>query len=926
MKKTLATLLVLAMVVSVCGMLFASAGANNAVAELKAELEALVGADVENAAGEWNIDVTVDETGKVTAVFNIVGLEGKEIVVVEAPVFYDAEKLTLLNAINSKDNTVDCITVLPDDSGDWESLCRVESDDAGTRVVLSIVNVEAVNYVNDTNLVFTLEFQLAEGENLAGLYIPTNSDNYVCDGVVFEPLDVNGAYGIVCTIVEEPHEHVYAEEVTAKPTLSAEGVITYTCECGDTYTKAIPAVKVQPETLEALPEGALVFDYAGYVHDSFFCIVAGDNLTVNDLTALGNNGSGKDMNYFYVAVVDEDDVVVETYFTLGRPDGVKSDVVCPAGGYIISFNANKAGADEMLNIEVGAKITLYNIDVEALRGVAGNVAVKDAGFVFANPVEEPERPVEPEVAVPAEPGNLAAGKEWTGDTEIGTSYAGDITDGKIDTEGKYDQTIWYGFDQRKSGDSVGTIIIDLGKLYSGLDEIRAHVWPAAHSGIAAPVSYDFYISEDGETYTLVTSVAGAASDPLWVGTDNTETLTARYVKLDIVGTTADTFWFIGELEVNVYEDAPDEPEQPVEPEIEGNKITISHVNAYTWGVFYEMIITGEGQNCVTKLGYDCTWWIAIKVDNVDGVYTVTAIEGNGTAKEMTASADGFIVYCYSNDAESFAAAQAIKVGDTMAACTVDWSQGAASETPIGYLVFVEGEEPEEPDQPEEPDVSEEPSEEPSEDPSEEPSEEPEEPSEGPITWEDTLVKGENGNYTVDVPYDYIWNVTYVDGKIVGEDITICTTDEAYKASNPNWAITILLEKQADGTYVAVQDAVVTPGNADKVTVGENQIALVVHSSASNDSNPAYHNWTGKVVAMSVKAGQVFEVAEDLSSVKAANPNAVAGPDEVPDEPSEEPSEDDSSELPPTSDAGVLVFAILGILAIAGAAVVIKVRS
>ena len=40
MKKTLATLLVLAMVVSVCGMLFASAGANDAVAELKAELEA----------------------------------------------------------------------------------------------------------------------------------------------------------------------------------------------------------------------------------------------------------------------------------------------------------------------------------------------------------------------------------------------------------------------------------------------------------------------------------------------------------------------------------------------------------------------------------------------------------------------------------------------------------------------------------------------------------------------------------------------------------------------------------------------------------------------------------------------------------------------------------------------------------------------
>ena len=71
--------------------------------------------------------------------------------------------------------------------------------------------------------------------------------------------------------------------------------------------------------------------------------------------------------------------------------------------------------------------------------------------------------------------------------------------------------------------------------------------------------------------------------------------------------------------------------------------------------------------------------------------------------------------------------------------------------------------------------------------------------------------------------------------------------------------------------------------------------------------------------MSVKACQVFEVSEDMTSVKAANPTVV-------EKPSEEPSEDDSSELPPTSDAGVLVFAILGVLAIVGAAVVIKVRN
>ena len=57
------------------------------------------------------------------------------------------------------------------------------------------------------------------------------------------------------------------------------------------------------------------------------------------------------------------------------------------------------------------------------------------------------------------------------------------------------------------------------------------------------------------------------------------------------------------------------------------------------------------------------------------------------------------------------------------------------------------------------------------------------------------------------------------------------------------------------------------------------------------------------------------------------PDAPSEPEvSEPEEPSEEPSEDDSSELPPTSDAGVLVFAILGVLAIVGAAVVIKVRN
>lgn len=39
----------------------------------------------------------------------------------------------------------------------------------------------------------------------------------------------------------EAHEHSYKEAVTTAATCTEEGVKTYTCECGDTYTEAIPA-------------------------------------------------------------------------------------------------------------------------------------------------------------------------------------------------------------------------------------------------------------------------------------------------------------------------------------------------------------------------------------------------------------------------------------------------------------------------------------------------------------------------------------------------------------------------------------------------------------------------------------------------------------------------------------------------------------
>ncbi len=42
-------------------------------------------------------------------------------------------------------------------------------------------------------------------------------------------------------VTEAPHEHTYTEEITAEATCGTDGVKTFTCECGDSYTEAIPA-------------------------------------------------------------------------------------------------------------------------------------------------------------------------------------------------------------------------------------------------------------------------------------------------------------------------------------------------------------------------------------------------------------------------------------------------------------------------------------------------------------------------------------------------------------------------------------------------------------------------------------------------------------------------------------------------------------
>ena len=294
--------------------------------------------------------------------------------------------------------------------------------------------------------------------------------------------------------------------------------------------------------------------------------------------------------------------------------------------------------------------------------------------------------------VSADAANLAAGKEVANATVnvANANYCANLTDGVIADAISTDNGVWFGYLYNKdkpenantAENGIAIPTIDLGAV-TELSSARIHIVDQADWGICAPDSIVAQVSNDGENFTDVATVTEFQSGVAWVEFDLSGQ-SAQYVRLAIDLST--TWFFLDEIEI--YGAASEGGEDtPDEPAAEEHVITISHVNCYTWGVYNEMIITGEGQNAPSKLGYDCTWWIALKVDKVDGVLTVTQIEGNGEAKEMTASADGFIVYCYSNDAASFAAAQAIEVGDVLLSSTADWSADAASETAIGTLTF-----------------------------------------------------------------------------------------------------------------------------------------------------------------------------------------------------------------------------------------------
>ena len=142
--------------------------------------------------------------------------------------------------------------------------------------------------------------------------------------------------------------------------------------------------------LEDVPSDADVIKTAGFIFEADQTVIMATDkeTTLAELAGRGGdyNEEETDLNYWGVIIFNKDDGAI-TYQnkTLGRPSGIKSDVVVPENSYVIAVHGSNATIN---NAKVGDIVTLYNADFDTLAALKGNVPANKMGYKVAEPAPE----------------------------------------------------------------------------------------------------------------------------------------------------------------------------------------------------------------------------------------------------------------------------------------------------------------------------------------------------------------------------------------------------------------------------------------------------------------------------------------------------------------------------------------------------------
>ena len=250
-------------------------------------------------------------------------------------ILLDGDKTEITGYENNKDKLYTIKNLETANAIDYTLTRRFGEEVAISKITMSLLNYTAGNIGLPTSIVVNI------------------------NGTDYTAVNVTNKDGAVNDYVVEFDIAVVAEEFIIKVSHPAGAVKR------NSWTE----IAVESDIV-ALPEGAITIDNIGYKHAATVSIFAG-NGTITEI-------AGKDNNYAKVITVNKYGFVTGTYFTLG--DYSKGNVQCPEGGFVISYNANKAGYEKMDAIKVGDYIRLYNVDTSLF----GNYSGQDDYDVLVN--------------------------------------------------------------------------------------------------------------------------------------------------------------------------------------------------------------------------------------------------------------------------------------------------------------------------------------------------------------------------------------------------------------------------------------------------------------------------------------------------------------------------------------------------------------
>ena len=271
-----------------------------------------------------------------------------------------------------------------------EGSMEVEAGYAPIEILLDGDKTEITGYENNKDKLYTIKnLEIANaidytltrrfGEEVAISKITMSLLNYTAGNIGLPTsivVNINGTdYTAVNVTNKDGAVNDYVVEFDIA-VVAEEFIIKVSHPAGSVKRNSWTEIAVESDIV-ALPEGAITIDNIGYKHAATVSIFAGNG----KITEI----AGKDNNYAKVITVNKYGFVTGTYFTLG--DYSKGNVQCPEGGFVISYNANKAGYEKMDAIKVGDYIRLYNVDTSLFGNYSGQDdydGLVNAGFTVTS--------------------------------------------------------------------------------------------------------------------------------------------------------------------------------------------------------------------------------------------------------------------------------------------------------------------------------------------------------------------------------------------------------------------------------------------------------------------------------------------------------------------------------------------------------------